>query len=236
MLCACGCGQTAPLATVTRQKTGQVKGEPLKFRRGHNRRKKAPGQTLAKMVKSHAPGEGWTDAEREVCLLILARHDGNARRAARELKQQGIPVSENTLASWRRDNYPQEYQRIRAEVLPVLQEETAELYADVATRSAQVAGEMLARLAREHGEISASQLSAKIKDLSFVTGIHRDHAYKARGQPTEIVRRESVSEILRSLERFGYKPDEPPIVEAEVVEVEDGTPISDRGGGRNGGE
>lgn len=34
-LCECGCGQPAPIATVTRRKRGEVKGQPLRFVRGH---------------------------------------------------------------------------------------------------------------------------------------------------------------------------------------------------------
>lgn len=34
-LCECGCGQPAPIATVTRKKRGEVKGQPLRFIRGH---------------------------------------------------------------------------------------------------------------------------------------------------------------------------------------------------------
>lgn len=34
-LCECGCGQPAPIATVTRKRGGQVKGQPLRFIRGH---------------------------------------------------------------------------------------------------------------------------------------------------------------------------------------------------------
>lgn len=36
-LCDCGCGQPAPIATITRKDRGYVKGEPLRFRRGHHR-------------------------------------------------------------------------------------------------------------------------------------------------------------------------------------------------------
>lgn len=35
MLCECGCGLPAPIATMTRRARGQVKGQPVRFVRGH---------------------------------------------------------------------------------------------------------------------------------------------------------------------------------------------------------
>ena len=37
-LCGCGCGQQTPLAKRSRPEDGAVKGKPLRFMRGHNRR------------------------------------------------------------------------------------------------------------------------------------------------------------------------------------------------------
>ena len=36
-LCECGCGQPAPVATKTDTRRGRIKGQPLRFIRGHNR-------------------------------------------------------------------------------------------------------------------------------------------------------------------------------------------------------
>ena len=37
-LCACGCGQETPLAPRNEKRFGHVKGEPMRFVRGHNLR------------------------------------------------------------------------------------------------------------------------------------------------------------------------------------------------------
>ena len=37
-LCECGCGERAPLAQKTNSRKGEVRGEPLRFIAGHNRR------------------------------------------------------------------------------------------------------------------------------------------------------------------------------------------------------
>lgn len=41
-LCQCGCGQKARVATSTSRRDGQVKGQPLRFVKGHNGRRHGP--------------------------------------------------------------------------------------------------------------------------------------------------------------------------------------------------
>src|SRR5688572_17549814 len=43
MLCECGCGQTTPIATRTQTSRGVVKGQPLRFIKGHNKRTATTG-------------------------------------------------------------------------------------------------------------------------------------------------------------------------------------------------
>jgi hypothetical protein len=45
-LCGCGCGEKTPIATRTKSKRGQYKGEPMRFIRGHATR----GRTLGKQA------------------------------------------------------------------------------------------------------------------------------------------------------------------------------------------
>ena len=44
-LCECGCGKQTSLAPTTRPERGYVKGQPLRFVRGHKARHKSHGQT-----------------------------------------------------------------------------------------------------------------------------------------------------------------------------------------------
>lgn len=57
-LCECGCGQTAPLAPQTSKKRGWVKGQPLRFAHGHNRRRSAVERFWEKVNKD-APNGCW---------------------------------------------------------------------------------------------------------------------------------------------------------------------------------
>lgn len=43
-LCECGCGQPAPIATQTKRRDGHVKGEPMRFIRGHAHRRSQPDE------------------------------------------------------------------------------------------------------------------------------------------------------------------------------------------------
>ncbi len=52
-LCECGCGQPAPLALRTRPTLGWVKGEPLRFRRGHSMKgRKHSAEAKAKIAEA----------------------------------------------------------------------------------------------------------------------------------------------------------------------------------------
>ena len=44
-LCECGCGQPAPIASVSNRKWGHLKGHPVRFVKGHHQRKKRPDVT-----------------------------------------------------------------------------------------------------------------------------------------------------------------------------------------------
>lgn len=56
--CHCGCGQLAPLASVTMKSRGWVKGQPIQFVHGHNRRRDAVQRFWAK-VNKNAPNGCW---------------------------------------------------------------------------------------------------------------------------------------------------------------------------------
>jgi len=54
VLCACGCGRSAPLATRTRAERSQVRGEPVRFIRGHAMAgRTASTLTRQKMSRAH---------------------------------------------------------------------------------------------------------------------------------------------------------------------------------------
>lgn len=59
-LCECGCGQPAPIANHTRRALGHVKGQPIRFIRGHNghREDADPVQRGRREAEKRYPIEG----------------------------------------------------------------------------------------------------------------------------------------------------------------------------------
>jgi HNH endonuclease/Helix-turn-helix domain of resolvase len=62
-LCECGCGQPAPIATMTNRKRGIKAGEPYRFIRNHSKRVPLSVRFWAKVRKSDGCWE-WTGAHR----------------------------------------------------------------------------------------------------------------------------------------------------------------------------
>lgn len=57
-LCDCGCGHQAPLASKTNTKRGWIKGEPIRFLYGHNRRRPLEDR-IWERVDKHGPNGCW---------------------------------------------------------------------------------------------------------------------------------------------------------------------------------
>lgn len=57
-LCECGCGQPAPLAPLTNRSLGWIKGQPLHFIRGHNRRRSVV-ERFWENVNKNTPNGCW---------------------------------------------------------------------------------------------------------------------------------------------------------------------------------
>lgn len=51
--CECGCGQPAPIAKENRRREGHIKGQPVRFVPGHNRRLHRPTKYQQRYVPSH---------------------------------------------------------------------------------------------------------------------------------------------------------------------------------------
>ena len=57
-LCECGCGRPTPIATITNTAAGRIKGLPIRFIHGHNRRQ-SPRVRFWKYVNKNAPNGCW---------------------------------------------------------------------------------------------------------------------------------------------------------------------------------
>lgn len=101
-LCACGCGRTAPIAKKTRHGRGQVKGQPVRFIRGHsNSPSRSPDIRLWGNVERQ-PGDGcwvFTGARdsKGYGQIGVAGRTVRAHRLAWELTHGPIPEGQDVL-------------------------------------------------------------------------------------------------------------------------------------------
>lgn len=127
-LCECGCGMPAPIATVARPKNGVVKGQPLRFIRGHNTRLRAsPSDGLVKLCtrcrepkpvsgfgKAAQSGDGLKPSCR-TCVSEAARRkreaDGeNYRARQREANRRYREKNRERLLAQKREKFREAYQ------------------------------------------------------------------------------------------------------------------------------
>jgi len=146
-------------------------------------------------------------------LLALAECGGNSEHAARLLAEDGLPIDARTLRRWRRDTYPERYERVRQEALPRIRQAAADAHLALSRRQIALAGEMTDRLAHKYGEIPARDLAGSLRNVSVSSAVHSDKAALLDGQPTAIVRRD-FGEIKRLLRDKGI------VLDGTAVEID----------------
>lgn len=159
----------------------------------------------------------YSQEQRTKALIAMAHWNGNGRQAAKELAQDGLDIDHKTLWRWARKQHVEDYERIRAEVLPQVEAKAAEDYADLAARQVEVAHRITDRLEANIDEIPARDLPAANKNTVTAAAISTDKAQLLNDRPTHIVKR-SASEVLRALKGKGL------VIDGEVLEEEDVEP------------
>lgn len=148
----------------------------------------------------------FNETERTKALLALAHWNGNGRKASQELAQDGLEIDQKTLWRWSRKQHVAEYERIRAEVLPIVETRAAEGYANLAARQIEVAHRITDRLEANIEEIPPRDLPAANKNTVTAAAISTDKAQLLNDRPTSIIQR-SASDVLRSLKSKGFDID-----------------------------
>lgn len=158
-------------------------------------------------------------------LLTLAFHNGNTRRASEKL---GIP--RETLRGWKTKKAEQ-YEAIRAELLPRVAAEAAEKHSALADAEMEVSHQILARLRENVGELPARDLPGALRNTDTGAAINRDKAAQLREMTTEKVEMPDINATLRALQSAGVKniridmvedaPEEPAI-DSTATEITEG--------------
>jgi hypothetical protein len=163
----------------------------------------------------------YADAEIERGLLAVAAANGDTSRAARFLEEhEDLAIDPRTLWRWSRQRYVDRYQRVRADVLPVIRKEVADDFIALIRKQVAAARKLTDQIdakadAPENRDRvrHLRELASANKDMGIASGISKDKAQLLDDQPTQIVGQRSFQELKRSLEARGAR-----FVHAEVVE------------------
>jgi hypothetical protein len=141
----------------------------------------------------------WTVEERDTALLVLAATGGNANRASKILRQQGITIAPRTLLSWKTIQHPDRYAELQAERMPEIEAiATARMLETILkTQDAQDEAVDAAQAQVRAGD--AKDPSAVARNLAVVLGINNQHRLALSGRPTSIVAHESGEDVLKRL-------------------------------------
>ncbi len=151
-------------------------------------------------------------------LVAIAYANGNTRQAERDLAEDGLRIDHNTLHYWKTKNHAQEYERIRAEVLPKVREEAGDQHLALARRQMEASAMATDEWIKRRHELDPKDLSTAARNFDVGSGIHSQHAQVFHDQPTSRVAVD-LSGTLKELKSMGVDP--AVVLEAEVVSEED---------------
>jgi hypothetical protein len=139
------------------------------------------------------------DERLERGLLAVAAFNGNTRRAAAFLAEDGFKINHQTLWAWANRIHLDRYEEIRVERLPRVQRAAAEQHMELATRNMELEGKLLDDLDEKRHELAARDISTAARNVAVGTGIHTEKSQLLNDQPTEIHKNRDASDVLRLL-------------------------------------
>jgi hypothetical protein len=164
-----------------------------------------------------------TEREIERGLLALAECNGNSRRAAALLKQDGIVLDHSTLAKWANNGHAQRYEEIRAEVLPKVRRKAADEHRQLAEKANEVNALILDRLKAKVEDLPPKELSGAARNMSVSSAVHTEKSELLDGLPTEIRSDgKDAASVLRKLSGRGLRFEATERERKVVVEASDG--------------
>ncbi len=152
------------------------------------------------------------DYEIERGLLALASENGVASRAVKLLKGDGVKIPPRTLEKWRTHTHRDRYERVRAEVLPKVRQESAQEHRQLERRQLELAAKLTERLKGEVETMTSKDAIQALGKADIGTGIHAEKAQLLDGEATHRPER-SATEIIRALKARGFD------VEGSAVEL-----------------
>lgn len=160
--------------------------------------------------KSLSANSVYSDEDIELGLTLLARHDGNAKAAARNCK-----ISAATLRRWR-SVHPERYLEIQREVIPEIRARVSERALEIAEKAADVEQDALAKLHEELPNLEGRELANALRNVSTTKGISLTHANNFQAPPEAPKEATDIAAVIAGLQRLGIAK----VVQAEQGEAE----------------
>jgi hypothetical protein len=108
------------------------------------------------MELERRPGEGYTEEQMDRALVEVALCAGNTHAAHRNLTALGFEVPRETLRTWATKTQVERYQRVRAELVPLIHAKIAAVCEDTAELAGQLEREMIVKLAKDDKELASA--------------------------------------------------------------------------------
>jgi hypothetical protein len=161
--------------------------------------------------------------ETERALICVAHNNGNTKKAAEQLREEGFSINSGTLYSWTRKSpeHMRLYYELQEECLPAIRQKAAERHMEAAESTMDLAAEARQRLKQELPKIAARDLPGALRNIDTSTAIHRDKARDLRGEASLVTAtdKRDLKTVLRSLKGKGLAKAEE-VIDAEVVSEE----------------
>lgn len=162
------------------------------------------------------PSNGYDEETFNLALTALAMHGGNARRARAYLQDNhALEVGRSTLYRWRECD---RYKQIRAELVPQLQERTAQQYEDVASTLLAAQQKLAERLLTGTAAIPRADVPKALKFVSDAATSNTTQANVLRGRPTQITEHRNADDLLRKLKAAG-------VIDIHIEETQQPQPV-----------
>ena len=162
----------------------------------------------------------YSEDERHEGLLALAACAGSSRRAVAILAERGVEIPEGTLRAWR-SRMEDEYERLREEIAPKLEQELVRLARETAIYAAEVERKAIdqAEARLDSGKDIDPAKTAVAMSRIKATAI--DRLFTLTGRPQTIIEHRRAEEMIRSLASLGVIE----IAPEDVQEIPDGRAI-----------
>lgn len=159
-----------------------------------------------------------TEDEVKASLRLLVLNGGEVRRTAKQLRDEGLPVKEQTLAWWRDRSFPRLYQQLRKELGREVSEKIAGNALERALEADGAQKLYYQEAVAKVGEVTPDHLAKNALALANAKATDIERAQVLRHEPNQIVEVD-VNASIEVLERLGVV-EKPKAIDVESEEID----------------